>query len=80
LHKQLFGIAITELTSLLARRSVYCSKYPNSDFSVSRFDDAQGNIRFKLCPTLGEMENVFFAEQTLSSISGPKNSKAMLMS
>ena len=25
-HKQLFGIAITELTSLLGRRSVYCSK------------------------------------------------------
>ena len=46
-HKQLFGIAITELTSLLARRSVYCSKYPNSEYSVSRFDDAQGNIRFK---------------------------------
>ncbi len=46
-HKQLFGIAITELTSLLSRRSVYCSKYPNSEFSVSYFDDAQGNIRFK---------------------------------
>lgn len=46
-HKQLFGIAITELTSLLARRSVYCSKYPNSEYSVSKFDDAQGNIRFK---------------------------------
>ena len=46
-HKQLFGIAITELTSLLARRSVYCSKYPNSIYSVSRFDDVQGNIRFK---------------------------------
>lgn len=46
-HKQLFGIAITELTSLLARRSVYCSKYPNSEYSVSRFDDAQGNIRYK---------------------------------
>lgn len=46
-HKQLYGIAITELTSLLSRRSVYCSKYPNSEFSVSRFDDAQGNIRFK---------------------------------
>lgn len=29
-HKQLFGIAITELTSLLSRRSVYCSKYPNT--------------------------------------------------
>jgi len=46
-HKQLFGIAITELTSLLARRSVYCSKYPNGCYSVSVFDNAAGNIRFK---------------------------------
>ena len=46
-HKQLFGIAITELTSLLARRGVYCSKYPNSDFSVTRFATAEGNIRYK---------------------------------
>ena len=46
-HKQLFGIAITELTSLLSRRSVYCSKYPNSDYSVSHFDSAEGNIRFR---------------------------------
>jgi site-specific DNA-methyltransferase (adenine-specific) len=46
-QKQLFGIAITEITSLLSRRSVYCSKYPNSKYSVSRFDDAEGNIRFK---------------------------------
>lgn len=46
-HKQLFGIAITELTSLLSRRGIYCSKYPNSDFSVTKFDSAQGNIRFK---------------------------------
>lgn len=47
MHKQLYGIAITELTSLLSRRGVYCSKYPNSEFSVSLFDDASGNIRFK---------------------------------
>ena len=46
-HKQLFGIAITELTSLLSRRGLYCSKYPNSEFSVSHFDTAEGNIRFK---------------------------------
>ncbi len=46
-HKQLFGIAITELTSLLSRRSVYCSKCPNSKYSVSRFDDPSGNIRYK---------------------------------
>lgn len=49
-HNQLYGIAITELTSLLARRSLYCSKYPNSVYSVSRFDDAEGNIRFKNTP------------------------------
>ncbi|MGO5467516.1 Eco57I restriction-modification methylase domain-containing protein [Holdemanella porci] len=47
MHKQLYGIAITELTSLLSRRSLYCSKYPNSKYSISRFDDAEGNIRFK---------------------------------
>ena len=47
MHNQLYGIAITELTSLLARRSLYCSKYPNSKYSVSTFDDIQGNIRFK---------------------------------
>ena len=46
-HNQIYGIAITELTSLLSRRSVYCSKYANSDFSVSKFEDADGNIRFK---------------------------------
>ena len=46
-RKQLYGIAITEMTSLLARRSVYCSKFPNSKYSVVKFDDAEGNIRFK---------------------------------
>ncbi len=45
---QLFGIAITELTSLLSRRSVYCSKKANGEYSVCEiFDDPQGNIRFK---------------------------------
>lgn len=46
-HNQLYGIAITELTSLLSRRSLYCTKYPNSDYSVSRFDDQSGNVRYK---------------------------------
>lgn len=46
-HRQLFGIAITQLTSLLSRRSLYCSKYPNSRYSVSRFETAEGNIRFR---------------------------------
>lgn len=47
MRKQLYGVAITELTSLLSRRSLYCSKYPNSKYSISKFDDIEGNIRFK---------------------------------
>lgn len=47
LHKQVFGIAITELTSLLSRRSLYCSKYPNGRYSISRFDDVSGNIWYQ---------------------------------
>ncbi len=46
-RKQLFGIAMTELTSLLARRSLYCSKYPNSIFSVTKFGTSEGNIRYR---------------------------------
>ncbi len=49
-QQQLYGIAITELTSLLSRRSVYCSKYPNSIYSVSQFNQAEGRIRFKRTP------------------------------
>lgn len=47
--KQLFGIAITELTSLLSRRSVYCSKYPSSPFSAYQFPEnkPQGNIIYQ---------------------------------
>ena len=45
---QLFGIAITELTALLSRRSVYCSKKADGKYSVCEiFDDLQGNIRFE---------------------------------
>lgn len=44
---QIFGIAITELTAHLSRRSVYCSKTANGDYSVTPFDTIDGNIRFK---------------------------------
>lgn len=46
-HKQLYGIAITQLTGLLSRRGIYCSKDPSSLFAVTQFDDVQGNIRYK---------------------------------
>lgn len=45
--KQLYGIAITELTALLSRRSVYCSKSANSKYSVcDNFESSEGNIIF----------------------------------
>ena len=48
LTKQVFGIAITHLTSLLARRSVYCSKHAQGEHSISKdFASDDGNIWFK---------------------------------
>ncbi len=44
---QLYGIAITEMTSHLSRRSLYCSKTANGNYSVVHFDTIDGNIRFK---------------------------------
>ena len=45
--KQIFGIGITEMTSLLSRRSVYCSKEANGKYSISEsFEDDKGNIFF----------------------------------
>ena len=44
---QLFGLAITELTALLSRRSVYCSKDASCEFSVVHFDNPEGNIDYK---------------------------------
>ncbi|NLE06304.1 MAG: restriction endonuclease [Crenarchaeota archaeon] len=44
--KQIFGIGITELTSLISRRSVYCSKDANGKYSIVNFNDEIGNIFF----------------------------------
>ena len=50
LHHQIYGMAITELTSLVSRRSLYCSKDASSEYSISRFDEASGNIAFHEIP------------------------------
>lgn len=48
LTKQVFGIAITNLTSLLARRSLYCSKFAKGKHSVVQsFKSDAGNIWFE---------------------------------
>ncbi len=45
--KQLYGIAITDITALLTRRSLYCSKKANGKYSICEgFDTAEGNITF----------------------------------
>lgn len=50
LHHQVYGMAITELTSLVSRRSLYCSKDASSGYSISRFDEDSGNIAFHEIP------------------------------
>lgn len=48
LTKQVFGIGITYLTSLLARRSVYCSKHAKGSHSIAKtFTNDDGNVWFK---------------------------------
>lgn len=57
---QLHGIAITELTALLSRRSLYCSKNANGKYSVCEaFDNPEGNIRF------GRVEHVWEHNQCI---------------
>ena len=61
LTKQVFGVAITQLTALLARRSVYCSKYANGEHSIcTEFDSEEGNIWFERSEHtwVGEKEKV----------------------
>lgn len=48
LTRQVFGIGITALTALLARRSLYCSKYANGEHSIAdSFTTEAGNIWFE---------------------------------
>ncbi len=48
LTKQVYGIGITYLTSLLARRSVYCSKHARGEHSIAQsFAKDDGNIWFE---------------------------------
>lgn len=48
LTRQVFGIGLTQITALLARRSVYCSKRANGEHSIARsFTTESGNLWFE---------------------------------
>ncbi len=48
--RQVFGIACTDLTAEMSRRTLYCSKLANGEYSVTTaFRDAQGNLRYDRC-------------------------------
>ena len=47
LKKQVFGLGITELTSEISRRTLYCSKKANGRYSIVDFGDEEGNLNLK---------------------------------
>ena len=49
MRHQVYGIAITNLTAMMARRTVYCTKNVQSKFSQCKFKDEEGRIRFREC-------------------------------
>lgn len=48
LKNQVYGLAMTELTAMLSRRSLYCAKTANGKYSITTiFDNEFGNIRYE---------------------------------
>lgn len=71
LTKQVFGIGITNLTSMLARRSLYCSKRANGPHSIAKsFDTEEGNVWFERTEHIwvGGTESIITADENGNSI------------
>ena len=50
MSKQLFGIALTRLTAEMGRRTLYCAKKADGEYSVATcFNDEQGHLRYMRC-------------------------------
>ena len=75
---QVFGLAITELTALLSRRSVYCSKTANGKYSVCEaFDNPKAISDSGAWSTPGRMAVACTAEPARRTTKGAANWKAM---
>jgi site-specific DNA-methyltransferase (adenine-specific) len=69
LTKQVFGIGITRLTSLLARRSLYCSKDAKGRHSiVNSFLSKEGNIWFERTEHTWEDNKCTFCSASKASL------------
>lgn len=55
MNKQLFGIALTRLTAEMGRRTLYCAKKADGEYSVATcFKNEQGNLRYMRCEHIWE--------------------------
>ena len=74
LTRQVFGIGITRLTSLLARRSLYCSKFANSPHSIAKgFKTDSGNIWFERTEHTWQEEKCTFCGARRSALDRGEN-------
>lgn len=77
LTKQIFGLGLTELTALLARRSLYCSRTANGQYTIcDQFTESQGNIFYQplqhhwvdgKCESCGASQSVYDRGDKLES-------------
>lgn len=73
LSQQVYGIAITEITGLVSRRSIYCSKYANGDYSAcTEFNDDFGNIRFSPCKHTWSFGNCIYCGANKNNYDRPE--------
>lgn len=61
LNYQVWGIAITELTALLSRRTLYCSKKANGEYSIAdSFRSGDGHIHYKAGQHMWDGKNCIY--------------------
>lgn len=83
LRNQIYGIAITELTALMSRRTVYCSSdatrernpdFPENCYSAVKFDEPEGNIAFPLVGHCWPEKKGVIAQSARCEVCGAKYS------